>query len=85
MQAIFMFTIHMGTISGNVGKSFHILIGFPLLVLANNVSNSDDKSSMKNGGHLLYLQLFYGWDEFASDRPEIKKRLKDSPETNLLT
>ena len=84
MQAVFMNTIHMGTIGGNVAKSFHILIGFPSLVLANNVSNSDDNSSMKNGGHLLYLQLFYGWDEFASDRPEIKKRLKDSPETNLL-
>ena len=80
-----MITIHMVTISGNVGKSFYILTGFPSLVLANNVSNSDDNSSMKSGGHLLYLQLFYGWDEFASDRPEIKKRLKDSPETNLLT
>jgi hypothetical protein len=84
MQAIFMITIHMVTISGNVGKSFHILTGFPLLVLANNVSNSDDNSSMKNGRLLLYLQLFYGWDEIASDRPEIKKRLKDSPEIDLL-
>jgi hypothetical protein len=74
----------MVTISGNVGKSFHILTGFPLLVLAINVSNSVDNSSMKNGGHLLYRQLFYGWDEFASDRPEIKKRLKDSPEIDLL-
>ena len=85
MQAIFMITIHMVTNSGNVGQSFYILNGFPLLVLSKNVSNSDDNSSMKNGGHLLYLQLFYGWDEFASDGPEIKKRLKDSPETNLLT
>ncbi len=40
---------------------------------------------MKNGGHLLYLQLFYGWAEFESDRLEIKKRLKDAPEINLLT
>jgi hypothetical protein len=68
-----------------VAKSFNILIGSPSLVLANNCSNSDDNSSMKNGGHLLYLQLFYGWDEFASDRPEIKKRINDSRETNLLT
>lgn len=68
-----------------MGKYFHILTGFPLLVLSNNFSNSDDNSSMKNGVHLLYLQLFYGWDEFASDRPEIKKRIKDSRETNLLT
>ena len=80
-----MITIHMGIICGNVAKSFNILIGFSSLVLANNVSNSDDNSSVKIGGHLLYLQLFYGWDELASDRPEIKKRPKDSPETNLLT
>gem|GEM_PF-4610036 len=85
MQVIFMITIHMVTIGGTVGKSFHILNCFPSLVLANNVSNSYDNSSMKNGGHLLYLQLFYGWDEFASDRPEIKKRINDSRETNLLT
>ena len=85
MQAIFRITIRMITISSNVGKSFHILTGFPILVLAINVSNSDDDSRMKNGGHLLYLQLCYGWDEFASDRPEMKKRLKDSPEINLLT
>ena len=80
-----MITIHMGIICGNVAKSFNILIGFSSLVLANNVSNSDDNSSMKDDGHLLYLQLFYGPDEFASDRPEIKKRINDSRETNLLT